>query len=224
MLFSRLEGFANLGDALEDFRAFFTEYPSFQPVQFYDFRKRGTPQERQPVVWRPEFHRLSLEFRDMLREVWMSGRSLGVLLGTDAQAWKVINRSTQPTAMQRILDSHKVALQKAMRAIPTNYFAVPSEIRPDWRAGSFQYEADTDFRRAVYLLFKQSWRAKACLRCGRYFIADKPPQLYCSTKCYGQAKQDRDRDYWRNVGSERREHRLERQRKGSPKQARRKRQ
>jgi hypothetical protein len=78
----------------------------------------------------------------------------------------------------------------------------------DWSAGRFEYHPDTQFRLAFYLLFRQSWRAKRCPQCGRYFVADKPPQRYCSFRCYDAAKQQRDLNYWRTVGVRRRQQRL----------------
>jgi hypothetical protein len=83
-----------------------------------------------------------------------------------------------------------------------SYFSLPTQVDPDWTSGTFRYEPNTNFRRALYALFRQSWRAKVCPQCKRYFIADKPPQRYCSTKCYGIAKRGRDLEFWRTMGSD----------------------
>jgi len=231
LLIDRLERFVNLEDTREAYQAFFEENTSFHPVEFYDSDASGTPQERQPLAWRPEFHRVFLEFRDMLREIWQrnSDSSLGILLGTEARAWAIINRRDEANLLDKIFSSdpdkishsHEVAIEEAVQAIPKSYLAMPQAVRPDWRTGNFRYKPDTDFRRAVYLLFRQSWRAKVCPRCHRYFVADKPPQLYCSTKCYGEAKKDRDLEYWRNTGSSRRDSRVKQRRKGSSEKKRR---
>jgi hypothetical protein len=213
LLVDRLEKFVNLEDSLESYQAFFEANPGFYPVEFYsDLR---APREKQALAWRPEFHRLFLEFRDMLREIWQrkDDSSLGILLGTEADAWGIIARERKAKTLDKILSSHEDAIEEAVKTIPEGFFTTARAIRPDWRTGNFRYEPDTDFRRAVYLLFRQSWRAKICSRCSRYFVADKPPQLYCSTECYGEAKKDRDLDYWKSVGSSRRDSRVKRQRK-----------
>ena len=71
---------------------------------------------------------------------------------------------------------------------------------PDWQTGEFQYYPNTDFQRAVYLLFKQSWRAKVCIECGKYFIGDKPSQIYCSLTCNKDAKRQRNLAWWKLHG------------------------
>lgn len=75
-----------------------------------------------------------------------------------------------------------------------------AQMLPDWRSGDFNYYPNSDFQKAVYVLFRQSWRAKVCNGCGNYYIADKPPQLYCSLKCSNQATRDRNRGWWRLHG------------------------
>src|SRR5262249_16058046 len=79
-----------------------------------------------------------------------------------------------------------------------------------WRTGTFRYEPATEFQAAVHMLFRQSWRAKVCPRCGRHFIGDKPAQSYCSSACYGSVKRDRDLQHWRTVGDLRRRERNQR--------------
>lgn len=213
-LFHRLERFVNLGDDLGSLQAFGSECPTFAPVTFHDSRD---PEARErPLAWKPEFGRVFLTFRNILREVWRTGAKaeLGVLLGTNRVGTEILNRGAQPSLLhQGPVKGWQASLWEARKAIPIQYFTSPSEISPDWWAGTFRYEPDTEFRRAVYELFRQSWRARICPVCERYFIALKPPQRYCSTKCYGTGKRDRDLEFWRNVGSDRRKKRMMREKK-----------
>lgn len=212
--FGRLEKFANLDSHLSAFEAFALEHPTFAPVQFYDAALSEKAQNH-PVGWRPDFYGLFRIFRDLLRDVWERGSNpeLAVLLGIDARAWQIISRQTKAGFLDSVFGGYEASLQKEMPAISENYFAVPSRVYPDWKSGSFRYEADTDFRRAVYELFRQSWRAKVCPDCCKYFIADKPPQRYCSSKCYGAAKLHRDREFWRRKGTVRRREREQKERR-----------
>jgi hypothetical protein len=213
LLFYWLEQFVNLGDDRDAFQAFDEECPSFLPVTFYD----ATAEEARdhPVAWQPEFHQLFRVFREMLREVWERGgkQELATLLGVDTRSIEIINRQTEPGPLHQILGGFQSSLHLAAASIPKHFFAVPTKVSPDWRTGTFRYEPDTDFRRAVYDLFRQSWRAKVCPQCNKYFIADKPPQRYCSPKCYGAAKRGRDLEFWRNIGSDLRKKRKKKEEK-----------
>ena len=74
----------------------------------------------------------------------------------------------------------------------------------DWERGEFFYEPMNDFQRAVYTLFRQSWRARICRECQRLFIADKNPQMFCGTDCSVIARRRRDLASWRKrVGKSR---------------------
>ena len=52
------------------------------------------------------------------------------------------------------------------------------------------------------------WRAKICPECGKYFVATKTAQSYCSARCYEEMKRKRALDYWRETGSVNRDERL----------------
>jgi hypothetical protein len=60
-----------------------------------------------------------------------------------------------------------------------------------WLSGEAEYDCGTLFRLAVYVLFRQRWRAKQCPSCGRRFVADRPSQRYCSFRCYAAGKLQR---------------------------------
>ena len=214
LLLNRLEAFVNLADDFEAFDAFFREYPGFLPVNFYS---QGPAHNKQPnpVGWEPALFELFRVFRNLLRRVWKNGdkSELAILLGIDEGTIEIMNRQKKPPTLDRVLLGPKSAIEKAMEIIPRNYLAAPNKVVPDWSTGAFCYEANTDFLGAIYELFRQSWRAAICPQCRKYFIADKPPQRYCSSKCYGAAKRTRDLQFWRNVGSNRRKKRIARERR-----------
>ena len=58
----------------------------------------------------------------------------------------------------------------------------------DGRTGEIIWEFPSEFQQALYELMKNRRRARTCRQCGRYFIADKTAQAFCSTGCAGDAK------------------------------------
>jgi hypothetical protein len=203
-------------DDLSLFQRFAIEYPEFAPVTFYESKIEEVGR-RNMVGWRPELYDVWRVFRDILREVWERGSNSGVavLLGTDEEAVKIINREpgAKPGALDGILQGYETALATSVAKIPSNYLTAASRVKPNWSTGTFRYEPDTDFRRSVFELFRQSWRAKVCPHCGKYFVANKTAQRYCLAKCYGSAKRERDLEFWRNVGSNRRKERKAKERR-----------
>jgi hypothetical protein len=207
LLFYRLEQFANLPNTIEAHADFGSRYPDFLPVTFYD-RELGEKSRECPVGWQSEFYEVFKIFQDLLRDVWKHGdpSQLAILMGI--ADWKA-----EPRFIDDVLQGHRSRLKKARARIPEKYFAIEAAVTPDWRLGSFRYDAETDFRKAMYALFRQSWRAKVCPKCEKYFVAAKPARFYCSTECYGLAKSDRDIEYWRTSGSSRRRDRKAKEKK-----------
>jgi hypothetical protein len=76
-----------------------------------------------------------------------------------------------------------------------------ASVLPQWRGGKFEYASSIDFQKAVWLLLSESWRAKVCRRCDKYFIADKAAQMFCSTPCSNQNKHETGRRYWHEKGT-----------------------
>ena len=217
MHFYQLERFVNLGDDPSAWKEFCEVYPEFFPVRFctIDYTDEDDESGIEFASYQPEFYNLFRTFRDMLRGVWKSNSEtkLAILLGIDTIAWQIIARRKEASQEERFFGGPQIQLEEAMSKIssqfksgPSNQF-YPKSLVPDLRTGTFRYDPDTDFRRAVYALFRQMWRAKICPRCAKYFVGDKPPQTYCSSKCYGEAKKERDLQLWRSVGSERRKER-----------------
>ena len=177
------------------------------------------------ISWDPACFGLALTYRDCLRDLWAAPskdekeESLQVLLGIDSEMQESMNKSTEGEQVTDVLNMYGVtddgrnnlgwrdlslSWLLVLKAYPkAQPWGFPS-VWPLWGTGDFAFEPDNDFQRAVYLLFRESWRAKICARCNGYFIAQKPPQLYCSSRCYGEAKRKRDLSWWRREGSKKR--------------------
>jgi hypothetical protein len=196
-LLQGLQNFANLGDSITEFWGFSNQWPDFFPVKF-----RSVEEPSETLTWSQDSHGLVLAYRDMLRHVWGTGseRVLALLLGVDRDAHALINSRSQPRALDRMLGYPTVDLWTAMNQIPKQFVADLTEVSPHWQRGEFRYEPKNDFQKALYLLWRQSWRAKSCRTCHKYFVADKPGQMYCSIECSIAQKQARDRAWWREHG------------------------
>jgi hypothetical protein len=199
-LFQGLQNFVNLEDEVQCFLDFFLGRPDFRPV---DFRNKNAT----VVTWGPELHALTLAFRDMLRDLWITGSNeiLAILLGTHRTARKILSERGDPSVLARVLSRHgrplpEVGLAEAVQSLPADYFAHLPEVQPDWRTGGFLYNPITDFQRAVSMLHHESWRAKICANCSRYFVADKSAQTYCSAGCSDVVKRTRALEWWRAHG------------------------
>lgn len=221
LAWDRLEHFVNLDDDSSKWAKFGDQYPNFFPVEFSEdegWQDNDELLKPKKVGYQSEFRALFCALRDMTRKVWWSGADteLSILLGVDPEAVKIMTHQTKAQPIEHSLGGPYGRLEKGMAEISPDFKLIlahpmrATSLRPDWRLGTFRYEPDNEFRRALYALFQQSWRAKTCPRCGRCFVADKPAQMYCSTACYGASKQGRDRTYWRTTGSERREKRRRR--------------
>jgi hypothetical protein len=90
-------------------------------------------------------------------------------------------------------------------------FGLPeAKLMADWQRSAIRCEFETDFQDAIYCLMKDSWRAKVCPNCRKYFVAGKNAQVYCTTECYGQVKNKRSLDYYRKEGKAKRATRAKR--------------
>src|SRR5262249_24072965 len=73
---------------------------------------------------------------------------------------------------------------------------------PDWASGRVEYVSRIDFQRAIWLLFRESWRAKVCPKCSTYFLAQKPAQLYCSVSCSSAVHRASSLNWWKETGAQ----------------------
>lgn len=211
-LYAALEQFLKLGDSPQDYRAFANQNPAFFPVPIHDRARislkeprsgswvRGSyaTQDAKPmwtglIAWEPVCHKLVLEYRNILREAWRppkrpldiaNGESFEILMGCE-------------TAHYSVLESALVPIYEAY----PHAVVGKNPIMADWLTGTFVFEPDTDFRRAVYLIFRENWRARTCRRCGNPFIAEKPAQSYCSVKCLGEVRREQKLIWWDKKGN-----------------------
>jgi len=79
----------------------------------------------------------------------------------------------------------------------------------DWDEGVFSYQGACDFQRALYLLFRESWRARICEKCAIKFIARRVAQKYCSTDCSENIQRELKRKWWAEHGESWRKRRKE---------------
>jgi hypothetical protein len=193
-LFGKLDRFVNLGDTVADFCTFALADRDFLPFG-YDESVLLTPPARnaEPLRGVPrEVHSLALTFRDSLRLLW------------DAE------RPNDPRDAARHLDS-LLGLHGTQDIYPRAVFGseVPvhlpgSTCIPDWWSGTFLVASAYEFHRAVFLLWRERWRAKRCIYgdCRRYFVAAKQARRYCSPKCCAGAKRERDLKWWTEHGNQ----------------------
>ena len=76
-----------------------------------------------------------------------------------------------------------------------------STFRMQWETGEFEFESDIKFYKAMWLLARQTWRAKVCLHCSQCFVARRATQVYCSTDCSELAERELKREWWRKNGN-----------------------
>jgi hypothetical protein len=198
-LYAGLEEFVNAGNSDLDFRKFAAMCPSFWP---FDTQEFGAGLLRWIAAARP----VLLVFRDYLRRVWISDPQayekgyLLILLGLD------VRFADEPEI--QFWSSQRQELHEAWAQLrkvhPEISIGIRPIVNPIWGLASFSYGPVNDFQKAVYQLFMESWRAKVCSRCSKYFIAQKPAQIYCSTKCSGGVKRARSLEWWRQEGGARR--------------------
>jgi hypothetical protein len=175
------------------------------------------------LEWPPAGQPFVRAFRDYLRRLWrfdfykddgsmMDGRYLEYLLGLETRyAVDPPGGLIDATLPNQAFRDGWIALRRQYQGV---YCAGAASVLPQWRSSKFEYVSSNDFQKAVYLLLSESWRAKVCRRCGKYFIADKAAQVFCSTTCSNQSKLETGRRYWHEKGTTLREQRVKELRKG----------
>jgi integrase len=98
------------------------------------------------------------------------------------------------------------AWRRILQAFPNAKFGAPALVAVRWPSTEVYVSPKNDFQRAFYYLFLQGWRARLCPRCeaNRFFIARKPKQMFCGTKCSAGNRLASKRKWWRSVGAKRR--------------------
>lgn len=203
-LFAALELFVNSGDTSSELQSFRRQHPQFLPVEFYEQSEQLAKAKKDTFFsW----------LKRQLRTVWEgrdpAGIRLAVLLGIrDVNYYGIPKGDFAAEATEHaVIFSDLIDLRSMPGEDSTvlgAHMLFRAEITPDWQRSRLQYEPQIDFQDAVYALMNESWRARVCPICRRYIIAAKPANIYCSTKCSGEAKQKRGLEYWRNEGKARR--------------------
>lgn len=120
----------------------------------------------------------------LLNQIWRGGETdpyLEIMLG--------VNPTTEPDVNwpEKVPATH-------LRSI------APIEFALDWTTGRIRYQGACDFQRALYLLFRESWRARVCEKCESCFIAKREGQRYCSTDCSEAMQREVKRRWWAEHG------------------------
>jgi hypothetical protein len=196
---------ANLRDEPADFERFVVRWPGFVYVS-EDMPGVHIELQQARKLLPGKFHRL-LKLRQDIRDSW-NGRS-EVL--TELLLPSVPPEELPPQEAEKYLDRD----EETGRVIGTLWS--PSEqIVADWRRGRFDYHPQTEFQRALYLLFSRSTLAKVCANpdCpARYFVAQKVTQRYCSDACSKVFQRHWKRKWWAEHGDKWRHSRKKSRRK-----------
>lgn len=170
-LFRALEEFANMRPDAQGWVHFRKRWPNFFLESEYDRVATGS----RPSIF---------DYPYWLNQIWAGGETepcLPILLGIDPNL--VLTEG-----------SPEDAWFSGLRSIP------PRRFHTDWESGVFRYEGGCDFQRALYLLFRESWRARFCEKCNTKFIARRAAQKYCSTECVGSMQRELKRKWWAEHG------------------------
>jgi hypothetical protein len=86
------------------------------------------------------------------------------------------------------------------QALVAGIYCLPAYFYPDWDGGILLYQSGCDFQRSLYLLLRESWRARACENCGNRFIARRVAQKYCTTDCSEHVQHELKLKWWTEHG------------------------
>jgi hypothetical protein len=212
--FEALAAYANMGDSPEEWRKFRLKFPRFFPtashkVSFSQFSNLSDWLYDSAENWRetnllPGYTTTPLLwYRDILRAVWagndQTGAGLYVLYGFE--------KKTNPTDIPVNLALIRPMFIPGESSDPSEQQTggLPQgEPSINGVTGEIKWNFGCDFQQSVFELMHVRWRARICRQCGRYFVADKTAQAFCSTKCSGKARGERALDYWNREGTKKR--------------------
>ena len=170
-LLKALEEFANLRPDEEGWRHFRKRWPDFFPSAEYDKVFDGSEPS---IATHPRW----------LDVVWEDSDPTGVL--------NILLGIESPPSLEGVEQSlwthEDVYLQ--------NIAPIPAVCWFDWNHATFVYMGECDFQRALYLLCRQSWRARLCSKCSAKFIAKRAAQKYCSNTCSLAAQREYRKRWW----------------------------
>jgi hypothetical protein len=175
-LLKALEEFANLRPDKDAWRHFRKRWPDFFPSDEYDKVFDGSV---------PNIH----THLDWLDALWQGDTEppLAILLG--------IESPPDIEGLDPALITHEDAFLQDLTPIRARWLL-------DWDKADFVYIGACDFQRALYLLFRESWRARVCRKCPTKFIAKRAAQKYCSTVCSLAAQLEHKNNWWKKNGGE----------------------
>jgi hypothetical protein len=222
--FDALAAFANLAELPKSWHAFRTHHPHFFPTLASGIKQQGFENVSSWLYASAEqWANLDpdtkgscvpplLFYRDRLRAVWTrndpKADSLKFLLGFEKETNPA--RFGQMLMMPLIIPGQPLTPkeQTTVAGIPQGKPSVNGV------TGEIEWEFTCELQQSLYELMKDRWRAKQCPNCGKYFVATKTAQVYCSTECYQEVKRKTSLDYWRREGSARRESKTKAKSKG----------
>ena len=215
--FEALAAYANLGDTPDSWQKFRLGWPNFfsastservlpnsinlaeshyASAQDWD-RFCSENAAKLPADYRSQNIPPLLYYRDLLRAVWTQndprGAALCALLGFEDQASQSGVGDVLPVKVRNTGPSSLVTDPIANILPPGKPVVDPSTYTIRWEFGC-------QFQRALYTLMESLWLAKACPQCGKYFIAGKPAQKFCSSPCFGAKKNSASLDYYHRHG------------------------
>jgi hypothetical protein len=207
-LFGGLERIVNASDRATERKELALEVYSFWPIDI-------EADTGLAIRWEAASWPLFIAYRNYLRRVWigdfrkqgddnvlLDGVYLNYLLGLDLDFTKYEPGEYVDT---RLPDNAFIEGWATLKKeFPSAYVKSHPLLVPDWTSGRFFHTLANDFQKAVHALLLESWRARICRSCKRYFLANKNAQAYCSTGCSGGNKLIRGLEYWRETGSSRR--------------------
>ena len=209
--FEALAAYANMGDSPEDWRKFRRKNPRFfWDESLYENAEVWLAQTLPPNL--PYTTTRLLLHRDHLRRVWAGidrkGESLSILYGFE----KKLN-PVEPTNAEFGVPHQRHPLLLDFRALTdreeTRGMMPEGEPIVNGVSGEIVWHFRSEFQQTLFELMRIRWRAKICTQCGKYFVADKTAQTYCSTNCAEDSHRARQNDYWRRLGNENRKARKE---------------
>lgn len=218
--------FVNCGNSERDYRALGAAFPDFWPVNITAPRTNPAAISRKPrslgewnkvnrrywdpsLAWTPACHKVFLFYRDTLRDLWIKGSDIPprywmpqFLLGLSSEAERAFDYAKQGTLLSPPLKALGEAFSALLAEFPEATCLRQLHVGMRWSCGDFFILPENDFQRAIYLLFRQSWRARVCSRCETYFTANRPNQPFCGVACSLEVSRARKREWWEKHGDE----------------------
>lgn len=171
-LLGALTDFVNLNDTPESVAFFRRRWPDFFPKSLYDAAQQSLAEFPGRVF--PECRRkLVAIWRGEREQDWALPALLDIAFNIRFDVSSKGNEQKEPSARLSI----------------------------NWKTGLFQYRSDVRFHQALWLLLRQSWRAKVCAHCSDCFLARRSAQRYCCTDCSELAERELKRRWWRRHGN-----------------------